>query len=133
MEAHAHFDRGRPLDLAAARKALEEATAGGPHTTWFRRLARTAADLEGYEHTADDTDRFFLTWDKWRRETGGRLDRVLSKGRALLTGSHDQQCEALTRLARLVGASGERPPKTEQSATDCRWTWSTIKRAERRV
>lgn len=23
----------------------------------------------------------------------------------------------------LVGASGERPPKTEQSATDCRWTW----------
>ena len=32
-----------------------------------------------------------------------------------------------------MGASGDRPPKTEQSATDCRWTWSTVKRAERRV
>lgn len=133
VEAHAHFDRGRPQDLAAARKALQEATANGPRTTWFRRLARTVADLEGYEQTADDTDRFFLAWDEWRRETGARLDRVLSEGRVLLTGSHDQQCEGLTRLARLVGASGERPPKTEQSATDCRWTWSTVKRAERRV
>ncbi|MFG1849599.1 DEAD/DEAH box helicase family protein [Micromonospora carbonacea] len=133
VEAHAHFDRGRPQDLAAARKALENATAGGPRTTWFRRLARTVADLEGYEQTADDTDRFFLAWDEWRRETGARLDRVLSDGRVLLTGSHDQQCEALIRLARLAGASGERPPKTEQSATDCRWTWSTVKRAERRV
>ncbi|MEU8911750.1 DEAD/DEAH box helicase family protein [Streptomyces nigrescens] len=133
VEAHAHFDRGRPEDLAAARKALEDATAGGPRTTWFRRLARTVADLEGYEHTADDTDRFFLAWDEWRREAGVRLDRVLSEGRTLLAGSHDQQCEGLSRLARLVGASGERPPKREQSATDCRWTWSTVKRAERRV
>ncbi|NYH92949.1 DEAD/DEAH box helicase family protein [Actinopolymorpha rutila] len=133
VEAHAHFDRGRSQDLAAARKALEEATSGGPRTTWFRRLARTVADLEGYEQTADDTDRFFLAWDEWRRETGARLERVLSEGRTLLNGTHDQQCEALTRLARLVGASGERPPKTEQSATDCRWSWSTVKRAERRV
>ena len=48
-------------------------------------------------------------------------------------GNHDQQCEALVVLARLAGAAGERPPKTEQSATDCRWTWSTTKRGERRV
>jgi hypothetical protein len=133
VEAHAHFDRGRPQDLAAARKALEDATNNGPRTTWFRRLARTVADLEGYEHAADDTDRFFLAWDEWRREAGARLDRALSDGRALLAGSHPQQCEGLKVLARLVGASGERPPRTEQSATDCRWTWSTAKRAERRV
>jgi hypothetical protein len=133
VEAHAHFDRGRPQDLAAARKALEDATSKGPRTTWFRRLARTVADLEGYEQTADDTDRFFLAWDEWRREAGARLDRILSAGRALLAGSHDEQCEGLKMLARLAGASGERPPKTEQSATDCRWTWSTVKRAERRV
>lgn len=121
--AHAHFDRGRPRDLAAARAALEEATANGPRTTWFRRLARTVYDLEGYERTvADDTDRFFLAWDEWRREAGGRLDRALSEGRALLAGSHDQQCEGLKVLARLAGASGERPLKTERSATDCRWT-----------
>ncbi|MFI6098224.1 DEAD/DEAH box helicase family protein [Lentzea sp. NPDC051213] len=133
VEAHAHFDRGRPQDLAAAREALEDATNNGPRTTWFRRLARTIADLEGYQRTADDIDRFFLAWDEWRREAGARLDRALSDGRTLLTGSHDQQCEGLKVLARLVGASGERPPKSEQSATDCRWTWSTAKRAERRV
>ncbi|MDJ1132019.1 DEAD/DEAH box helicase family protein [Streptomyces iconiensis] len=133
VEAHALFARGRPEDRAAARRALKDAIDGGPRTTWFRRLARTVADLEGSEHTADDTDRFFLAWDEWRREAGVRLDRVLSEGRVLLTGSHDQQCEGLTRLARLVGASGERPPKKEQSATDCQWTWSTSKRAERRV
>ncbi|GDY33219.1 hypothetical protein [Gandjariella thermophila] len=133
VEAHAHFARGRPQDLAVARAALEEATANGPRTTWFRRLARTVADLEGYDRTADDTDRFFLAWDEWRREAGSRLDRALSAGRTLLAGSHDQQCEGLRVLARLAGASGERPPKIEQSATDCRWTWSTPKRAERRV
>ena len=133
IQAHALFDRGRPEDLAAARVALEDATANGPRTAWFRRLGRTVADLQGHERTADDTDRFFLAWDEWRREAGGRLDRALSDGRALLAGSHDEQCEGLRVLARLAGASGERPPKTEQSATDCRWTWSTVKRGERRV
>lgn len=133
VEAHAHFDRGRPQDLAAARQALDDATTNGPRTTWFRRLARTVADLEGHQRAADDTDRFFLAWDEWRREAGARLDHALSAGRTLLAGGHDQQCEALKILARLVGASGERPPKSEQSATDCRWTWSTAKRAERRV
>ncbi|MCF6427411.1 hypothetical protein, partial [Amycolatopsis tucumanensis] len=133
VQAHALFDRGRNEDLAAARTALEDATTNGPRTAWFRRLGRTVADLKGHERTADDTDRLFLVWDEWRREAGGRLDRALSDGRTLLAGSHDQQCDGLKVLARLVGASGERPPKTEQSATDCRWTWSTVKRGERRV
>jgi len=66
-------------------------------------------------------------------EVDARLDRALSEGRAQLMGSHNEQCEALKVLARLAGASGERPPRTEQSATDCRWTWSTIRRGERRV
>lgn len=51
----------------------------------------------------------------------------------MMTGSHDEQYEGLKVLARLAGASGERPAKAEQSATDCRWTWSTVKRGERRV
>ncbi|MFB7335246.1 DEAD/DEAH box helicase [Streptomyces adustus] len=133
VEAHAHFDRGRPQDLAAAREALKDATANGPRTAWFRRLERTIAGLDGHEHTTDTTDRFFLAWDGWRREAGERLERVISEGRIALTGSHDQQCDGLTRLARLLGATGERPPKKEQSATDCRWTWPTVKRTERRV
>lgn len=133
VEAHTHYDRGRAQDLAAARSALEQATANGPRTTWFRRLARAIADLAGAEKRADDTDRFFLAWDDWRREVGGRLDAALSLGRAQLLGSHDERCEGLKVLARLCGASGERPPKSEQSATDCRWTWSTVRRGERRV
>ncbi len=133
VEAHALHDRGRLEDLAAAKAALEEATGNGPRTTWFRRLTRTIDDLSGNAGAADDTDRFFLSWDEWRREVGGRLDRALSEGRTLLAGSHDAQCDGLTVLARLVGASGERPPRGEQSATDCRWTWSTAKRGERRV
>jgi hypothetical protein len=60
-----------------------------------------------------------LAWDEWRREVGGRLDVALSLGRTQLTGSRDERCEALKVLARLCGASGERPPKGEQSATDC--------------
>lgn len=133
VEAHALFDRGRPQDMAAARAALEDALTNGPRTTWFRRLSRAVADLSGHEGAADDSDRFFLSWDEWRREAGARLDHALSVGRTLLTGDHDQQCEGLMLLARLAGAGGELPPKVEQSATDCRWTWSTVKRAERRV
>lgn len=133
VQAHALFNRGRAEDLAAARAALEDVISNGPRTAWFRRLSRTVEDLQGHEPKADDTDRFFLAWDEWRREVGGKLDRALSTGRTMLTGSHDEQCEGLRVLARLVGASGERPIRAEQSATDCRWTWSTVKRGERRV
>ena len=134
VEAHTLFDRGRNNDLAAARAALEDATTNGPRTTWFRRLSRTVDELAGHTATGtDDTDRLFLAWDEWHREAGARLDSALSVGRTQLAGRHDQQCEALVFLARLAGATGERPPKAEQSATDCRWTWSTTKRGERRV
>jgi hypothetical protein len=133
VEAHAHFDRGREEDMAAARTALEDATKNGPRTTWFRRLSRTISDLTGRGRAADDTDRLFLAWDEWRREVGAGLDQALSHGRLQLMGSHDEQCEGLKALARLAGASGDRPSKSEQSATDCRWSWSTVRRGERRV
>lgn len=134
VEAHALFDRGRNNDLSKARAALEEATTNGPRTTWFRRLSRTVDELSGLQaRSTDDSDRLFLTWDEWQREAGGQLDPALRDGRTLLTGTHDQQCDALLILARLAGAGAERPPKSEQSATDCRWTWSTSKRGERRV
>ena len=90
---------------------MEDATKNGPRTTWFRRLSRTITDLTGHEDVADDTDRFFLAWDEWRREVGARLDHALSEGRAQLAGSHDQQCEGLKVLARLAGAIGERAAK----------------------
>jgi hypothetical protein len=134
VEAHARFDRGRQSDIAAARVSLEQATANGPRTTWFRRLSRALDDLSGRQAAAaDDSDRLFLAWDEWHREAGARLGSALGAVRAQLMGSHDEQCEGLVMLARLAGASGERPSKTEQSATDCRWTWSTSLRGQRRV
>lgn len=133
VEAHAFFDKGGSENLAAARASLAEAVEHGPRTTWFRRLGRTIAELDGQQRAADDIDRFFLTWDEWRGQAGHKLDRVLNEGRRLVTGSHDEQCAGLETLARLAGAAGERPPKQEQSATDCRWTWSTARRGERRV
>ncbi|QCB51788.1 hypothetical protein E5720_17675 [Rhodococcus sp. PAMC28707] len=133
VEAHAHFTGGTPKDFAAARDALQDVTRNGPRTTWFQRLRRTISDLDGYTDPADDTDRLFLLWDEWRREAGPRLGKELSAGRVLLAGTHDEQCGGLLVLARLAGASSERPPDKEQSATDCRWTWSTTKRSERRA
>lgn len=133
VEAHAHYDRGRVEDRASARAALDDAIETGPQTAWFRRLARTSAALAGTTASADENDRLFLAWDEWRREAGGRLERILTRGRDLLTGTHDEQCEGLIYLARLAGADAGRPPKSEQSATDCRWTWSTLSRSQRRI
>jgi Helicase C-terminal domain len=133
VEAHAHFGRGRAQDIAAAREALQNAVEDGPRTAWFLRLKGTAADLAGQEKGAADGDRIFLAWDELHREFGARLEHTLAEARRQLTGGHDEQCEGLKMLARLVGAVGERPPKSEQSATDCRWSWSTTRRAERRV
>lgn len=133
VEAHAHFDRGRTEDRARAREALEDAIQSGPRTAWFRRLARTSVNLAGERTSGDDNDRLFLAWDEWRREVDTRLDRVLSQGRKLLTGSHDEQCEGLVYLARLAGADGRRPQKTEQSASDCGWSWSAPGHPQRRT
>lgn len=133
VEAHARFDRGRTADRSLAHAALQEAIQTGPQTAWFRRLARTSATLAGAPAVADDNDRLFLAWDEWRREAGVRLDRVLARGRTLLTGGHNEQCEGLIYLARLAGADGGRPQKAEQSASDCVWNWSTPGRPQRRV
>lgn len=133
VEAHAHYGRGRTEDRASARAALDDAIETGPQTAWFRRLARTSATLAGTTASADENDRLFLAWDEWRREAGGRLERNLTRGRDLLTGTHDEQCEGLVYLARLAGVDGVRPPRSEQSATDCRWTWSTPSRSQRRI
>ena len=134
VEAHALFDQGTAASKAAAQQALIDATNDGPPTTWFRRLRRTVASLEGISGGASsDLDRLFLGWDEWWREAGQRLDAQLAAARVELQGTHDQRCDGLVTLARLVGVPAERPPAREQSATDCRWTWSTRRRGERRV
>jgi Helicase C-terminal domain/DEAD/DEAH box helicase len=133
VEAHALFDRGSQHDVDDARQALQDAVENGPRTAWFLRLKGTIADLSGQEKGAADGDRIFLAWDDLHREYGAHLDQALAETRRQLAGSHDEQCEGLKVLARLAGAAGDRPPRSEQSATDCRWSWSTTRRAERRV
>lgn len=50
-----------------------------------------------------------------------------------LDGDHDEQCRGLVVLAKLLGVLGELPQEKEQAATDCRWSWSTPRRSERRI
>ncbi len=133
VQAHALYERGRPQDVEDARDALQDAVENGPRTAWFLRLKDAVADLSGQEKVAADGDRIFLAGDDLHRELGAQLEHALAEARRQLAGGHDEQCEALKLLARLAGAAGERPPRAEQSATDCRWSWSTTRRAERRV
>ncbi|MCW3765054.1 DEAD/DEAH box helicase family protein [Paenarthrobacter sp. PAE-2] len=134
VEAHIHFDAGNEAGRSEAKRILDDVVENGPRTAWFRRLAVSAAGLSGGQQVvADETDRLFFAWDEWIRETGHRLDSVLASGRLRLDGSHNDQCEGLRILARLCGASSELPPQKEQSATDCKWMWTTVRHSERRL
>jgi hypothetical protein len=131
VQAHILFDSGRPADLPAARRAVEDAVAAAPRTAWFVRLARTAESLAGRHIDPTAHDALFLVWDEWLRESGSRLPARIAEARGHLTGTHDQRAESLEVLARLCGAVGDRP--TGQSATDARWVWATPRKGQRRV
>lgn len=122
----------KKLDRDQARAALEEALQTGPQTAWSRRLAPTSGTLAGTPTSGGDNDRLFLARDEWRREAGVRLDRfprprstcppaaTVSSARARLPGS--------------FGGDGRgRLQKAEQSASDCRCSWPTPRRSERRI
>lgn len=131
VEAHALFGAGRPADFAAARAALEVAVDAAPETAWFVRLRRTIDALSGNAVRGTFHDALFLSWDEWIREGGGRIQARLARTRPLLEGTHDQRCEALEMLARLCGATGDRP--SGPSATDARWVWTTPRKGQRRI
>ncbi|MFJ5699001.1 helicase C-terminal domain-containing protein [Arthrobacter sp. NPDC093139] len=134
VEAHIHFDAGSAAGKSEAKRILDDVVENGPRTAWFRRLAGPAAGLSSeQQNVADETDRLFFAWDEWIRATGPRLDSVLAKGRLRLDGKHDDQCEGLRILALLCGASSELPSQKEQSATDCKWMWTTARYSERRL
>lgn len=131
VQAHSLFGTGRPADFTAARTALEAAVASAPQTAWFVRLRRAIDALAGSTITRNSHDGLFLTWDEWIREAGPRLQRRLASSRQMLEGTHDQRAEALIVLARLCGATGDRP--SGQSATDTRWRWASPRKGQRRV
>jgi hypothetical protein len=131
VQAHALFERGGDVHLAAAKAAITEAVTSAPRTAWFLRLTRTAEELEGRSVDPTAHDPLFLAWDEWLRDSTARLLGQIAEARAWLTGSHDQRSDALITLARLCGAAGERP--RGQSATDARWVWATLRKGHRRV
>jgi len=131
VQAHSLFGGGRPADIALAKAALDRAVESAPQTAWFVRLRRTIDALAGTAVTGDAHDGLFLAWDEWIREAGPRVQRRIATGRSMLEGTHDQQSEALTILARLCGATGDRPGG--QSATDARWAWATPRKGQRRL
>ena len=133
VEAHTHYEQGSTQDVRAARRALDEAILSGPRTVWFRRLERTSAALAGSVSVSNDLDDLFLAWDTWIRESGNRIRRQLEAIRTLLKGTHNEQCEALKDMGRLVGVTTQRPARSEQSAPDCIWMWISPRGAERRV
>jgi len=131
VQAHALHDSGRSTDLPAARHAVEDAVQAAPRTAWFVRLARTAESLAGRRLDPTVYDALFLAWDEWLREAGARLPARIAEARNHLTGTHDQRAEAVEILARLCGASGDRP--TGPSASDVRWAWATPRKGQRRM
>lgn len=131
VESHALYAAGGERALAKAINAIEAAVADGPRTAWFVRLRRTLADLQGRSTPPGGNEDLFLAWDTWLRESAAGVQRDLTRGRAMLDGSHDERADALLTLARLCGAWAERP--FGPSATDVRWTWIADGVAERRV
>lgn len=133
VEAHSHYVQGSLQGRRRARRALEEAVRNGPRTVWFRRLESTAAALAGRVSVSSELDSLFQSWDEWIRERGNRIRHHLEGTRSLLSGTHDEQCQALTDMGRLFGVTTQRPPKQEQSAPDCRWKWLSRRGVEVRV
>ena len=131
VEAQAHFAAGGDRGLRDAVGALESVVSGGPHTAWFIRLGRTLDDLRGRKATPSRNEELFLGWDAWLRESGNRAERDVAEARESLEGTHDQRCDGLLVLARLVGVWAVRPGGA--SATDVRWTWNSRKKSERRL
>jgi hypothetical protein len=131
VEAHAMFAAGGSHAMTRAAGAISEAVTSGPRTSWFVRLQRTLDDLQGRTTTQPGHEDLFLTWDTWLRESGARVQRDLTRARAMLDGTHDERAIGLLTLARLSGAWADRP--TGSSATDVRWTWVARDGAERRV
>lgn len=131
VQAHCLYESGRTADLPAARQAVADAVASAPRTAWFVRLARTAESLAGRHVDPTAHDALFLCWDEWLREAGGRLPARIAEARSHLTGTHDQRAVAVEVLARLCGATGDRP--SGPSATDVRWLWASPRKGQRRV
>ncbi len=131
VQAQAHHQEGTAGALGRTIDAMRAAAEGGAATTWFVRLGRLLADLRG-EQAARIDELPWIVWDEWLRESGAAgVSRTVEHCRANVTGSHDEQAEALEILGRIVGVSASRP--RGQGVTDVVWSWTSSRRVERRL
>lgn len=131
VQAQALYEEGVAGSTGRAIDALRIASQTGTGTAWFVRLNRVLAELRG-QQAARVEDQPWTTWDEWVSEVGAHgVRRSVDRCRSGLSGTHDQQAEALELLGRMVGASSHRP--TGQSVTDAIWSWAETRKVERRL
>ena len=131
VQAQAEYTSDQPGATGRAIEALRATTEGGSRTAWFVRLGKVLADLRGAQAQISD-ELPWVIWDEWLRESGpASVMRRLERIHAELTGTHDQQVQALLVLGRLAGATTHRP--AGQSVTDAVWSWPGRRQVERRL
>jgi hypothetical protein len=118
LEAHAEYLRFHLNDqrdsLAASLNHLERSIAEGGSSSWFNRLRRSKNQLlespqtpivENYAGLLDQWDALVERYPLFK----GRFLKWQAALRAFLDGKHNQVCEALETLGRLLGYTANRP------------------------
>lgn len=130
VQAQAHFLEG-PSSVRRSIDALRAATESGSKTAWFVRLGKVLTELRG-EQAIVSEDQPWLIWDEWLRESGlSGIRNALDRCHQGLTGTHDQQAEAVEILGRVAGVVSNRPAGA--GVTDVIWTWTSQRRIEKRL
>lgn len=131
VQAQAIYLLGAPAAPGETIGVLKSVIETGPSTAWFVRLRRLLSELRATAAATGD-DQPWETWDQWIREAGYRhVQNVIARCRTQLTGTHDQQAEALEWLGHIVGAAAMRPPG--EGKPDAIWTWVNGRHIERRT
>ena len=131
VEAQAHYENGGPSGISRSIDALRSAGQGGAMTAWFVRLGRILDELRG-EQVAFVDEQPWRTWDEWIGEAGAAgVQRAANRCRTGLSGTHNEQSEAVEILGRLAGVSASRP--AGRSVTDVIWSWPGARTLERRM
>jgi hypothetical protein len=131
VQAQAHYEERTTGSVGHAIDALRATTDRALGTVWFTRLRHVLAELRGQQ--ASMTDELpWIIWDEWLRESGATgVRRAIDRCRTGITGSHDQQAEALMILGRMAGITASRPEG--QGVSDAVWDWTSGRQIQRRL
>ena len=108
---------------------LEEAITRGGQSAWFNRMkaslnrARNLTEIGGSNNSDSYAQNIFRYFDELLEQLGTRGNRFQQwcnrLGEDLQSNNHDQFCQGLERLGKLLGYDAIRPK--HRAATDCRW------------